>query len=198
MMNLKSVFVYPKLPENLSKLQALAYNLWGTWNYQAINLFYRIDAPLFRAVNHNPIQFLVNLPGERIAQLADDKGFLFELDRVWEQFQEYMRYDGQFQTGGGHPLGPKDTVAYFSMEFGLHECIPIYGGGLGVLAGDFLKAASDLNLPVVGVGLIYKYGYFTQCTRYGVPTGRGSISKCPSWASPSRSSCGRSTWARSR
>ncbi len=161
-MNLKSVFVYPKLPENLSKLQALAYNLWGTWNYKAINLFYRIDAPLFRAVNHNPIQFLVNLPGERIAQLADDKGFLFELDRVWEQFQEYMRYDGQFQTGGGRPLGPKDTVAYFSMEFGLHECIPIYGGGLGVLAGDFLKAASDLNLPVVGVGLIYKYGYFTQ------------------------------------
>jgi starch phosphorylase len=161
-MNLKNIFVYPKLPDNLSKLQSLAYNLWCTWNYQAISLFYRIDAQLFRAVNHNPIQFLVNLPSERIAQLAQDKGFLFELERVWGQFQEYMQYDGQFRPGDGGVLGRNDTVAYFSMEFGLHECIPIYGGGLGLLAGDFLKAASDLNLPVVGVGLVYKYGYFTQ------------------------------------
>jgi starch phosphorylase len=161
-MNLKSIFVYPKLPDHLSKLQALAYNLWCTWNYEAIRLFYRIDAQLFRAVNHNPIQFLVNLPGARIAQLAEDKGFLFELEKVWDQFQRYMQYDGQFRTDSGQFLRPNDTVAYFSMEFGLHECIPIYGGGLGVLAGDFLKAASDLNLPVVGVGLVYKYGYFTQ------------------------------------
>ncbi|MCX5644078.1 MAG: alpha-glucan family phosphorylase [Phycisphaerae bacterium] len=161
-MNLKNIFVYPKLPDNLGKLQSLAYNLWCTWNYEAIGLFYRIDAPLFRAVNHNPIQFLVNLPSERIAQLAQDKGFLFELERVWGQFQEYMQYDGQFRPSDGGVLGRNDTVAYFSMEFGLHECIPIYGGGLGLLAGDFLKAASDLNLPVVGVGLVYKYGYFTQ------------------------------------
>lgn len=69
-MNLKNIFVYPRLPENLSKLQSLAYNLWCTWNYEAISLFYRIDAPLFRAANHNPIQFLVNLPSERIAQPA--------------------------------------------------------------------------------------------------------------------------------
>ena len=117
---------------------------------------------LFRAVNHNPIQFLVNLPSERIAQLAQDQGFLFELERVWEQFQEYMRYDSRVPHHAAAVLGRSDTVAYFSMEFGLHECIPIYGGGLGVLAGDFLKAASDLNLPIVGVGLVYKYGYFTQ------------------------------------
>jgi glycogen phosphorylase len=161
-MNLRNLFVYPKLPDALGKLQALAYNLWCTWNYEAIRLFYRIDAPRFRAANHNPIQFLVSLPGTRIAQLAQDRGFLFELDRVWDQFQKYLRYDGRFQTGAGASLGPKDTVAYFSMEFGLHESIPIYGGGLGVLSGDFLKAASDLNLPVVGVGLVYKYGYFTQ------------------------------------
>jgi len=161
-MNLKNLFVYPRLPDNLSKLQSLAYNLWCTWNYEAIRLFYRIDAALFRAVNHNPIRFLVSLSSERIAQLADDRGFLFELERVWGQFQEYMRYDGQFRVGDGEFLGPNDIVAYFSMEFGLHECIPIYGGGLGVLSGDFLKAASDLNLPVVGIGLVYKYGYFTQ------------------------------------
>ncbi len=161
-MNLKSIFIYPRLPESLSKLQALAYNLWCTWNYQAIRLFYRIDAQRFRTARHNPIQFLVTLPAERIAQLAEDRAFLFELDRVWEQFQEYLRYEGRFRTNAGRSLGPEDIVAYFSMEFGLHECIPIYGGGLGVLAGDFLKAASDLNLPLVGLGLVYKYGYFTQ------------------------------------
>ncbi|MCU0915834.1 MAG: alpha-glucan family phosphorylase [Planctomycetes bacterium] len=161
-MNLKNIFVYPKLPDSLAKLQALAYNLWCTWNYQAISLFYRIDAPLFRAVHHNPILFLASLPGERIAQLAEDKGFLFEMERVWEQFRQYMAYGDQFRTSRGGTLAPGETVAYYSMEFGLHECIPIYGGGLGVLSGDFLKAASDLNLPLVGVGLVYKYGYFTQ------------------------------------
>jgi len=161
-MNLKNLFVYPRLPDNLAKLQTLAYNLWCTWNYEAISLFYRIDAQLFRAVNHNPIQFLVNLSSERITQLAEDRGFLFELDRVWGQFQKYLQYDGQFRTEAGAFLRPRDVVAYFSMEFGLHECIPIYGGGLGVLSGDFLKAASDLNLPIVGIGLVYKYGYFTQ------------------------------------
>jgi starch phosphorylase len=161
-MILKNIFVYPRLPDTLSKLHRLAYDLWSTWNYEAINLFYRIDAQLFRASNHNPVQFLLNLPNERIRQLADDKGFLFELEQVWEQFQQYMEYDGRFVTPAGDALEPDDIVAYFAMEFGLHECIPIYGGGLGVLSGDFLKAASDLNLPVVGVGLIYKYGYFTQ------------------------------------
>ena len=113
-------------------------------------------------MNHNPILFLASLPGERISQLAEDKGFLFELEKVWRQFQQYMQYDGQFQAGEGGTLKPGETVAYFAMEFGLHECIPIYGGGLGLLSGDFLKASSDLNLPVVGIGLVYKYGYFTQ------------------------------------
>ena len=161
-MILKNVFVYPRLPENLDKLHSLAYNLWGTWNYEAINLFYRIDGQLFRASNHNPIQFLLNLPRERIQQLAQDRGFLFELEKVWDQFREYTEYNERFTTTSGDVLEADDMVAYFAMEFGLHECIPIYGGGLGVLSGDFLKAASDLNLPLVGIGLIYKYGYFTQ------------------------------------
>jgi len=161
-MILKNIFVYPKLPKSLHKLHLLAYSLWCTWNYAAINLFYRIDAERFRASNHNPIQFLLHLPKERISELAADKGFLFELDEVWEQFQQYSQYNEQFRTPAGGTLDPTDIVAYFSMEFGLHECIPIYGGGLGVLSGDFLKAASDLNVPLVGIGLIYKYGYFTQ------------------------------------
>jgi starch phosphorylase len=161
-MNLRSFFVYPRLPKNLGKLHLLAYNLWCTWNYDAINLFYHIDAQRFRASNHNPIQFLLHLPQEHINRLANDKGFLFEMDRVWGRFQQYLAYDERFVGPDGRALAPDDIVAYFAMEFGLHECIPIYGGGLGVLSGDFLKAASDLNLPVVGLGPIYKYGYFTQ------------------------------------
>ncbi|MGE5296310.1 MAG: alpha-glucan family phosphorylase, partial [Solirubrobacterales bacterium] len=161
-MILKNLFVYPKLPESLSKLQQLANNLWCTWNYEAIRLFYRIDAQLFRTVNHNPIQFLINLPKERIRQLAHDKGFLFELNEVWQQFHQYMQYNERFKTTYDGSLDDTDIVAYFAMEFGLHECVPIYSGGLGVLSGDFLKAASDVNLPLVGVGLVYKYGYFTQ------------------------------------
>jgi starch phosphorylase len=161
-MILKNIFVYPRLPDNLRRLHALAYNLWCTSNYDAIRLFYRIDGQLFRAVNHNPVQFLLSLPSERIAQLSEDRGFLFEMDKVWQRFQEYMAYNEQFRTAAGGMLAPDDIVAYFAMEFGLHECIPIYGGGLGVLSGDFLKAASDLNMPLVGIGLIYKYGYFTQ------------------------------------
>lgn len=161
-MILKRLFVYPKFPESLEKLQKLAYNIWCTWNYDAIRLFYRIDAELWRTVNHNPVQFLLSLPKERLDELAADRGFLFELENVWEQFQRYTDYDAQFHTPRSGHLPPEDLVAYFSMEFGLHECIPIYGGGLGILAGDVLKAASDLNLPLVGVGLVYKLGYFNQ------------------------------------
>jgi len=157
----KNIFVYPRYPENLSRLYTLAHNLWCTWNYEAIDLFYRVDSQLFRAVNHNPIRLLLSLPQDRIGELSRDKGFLFELERVWEKFQDYMKYN-RAQNGTGSELAEDDTVAYFAMEFGLHECIPIYGGGLGILSGDFLKAASDLDLPIVGVGLIYKYGYFTQ------------------------------------
>jgi len=163
-MNFKDIFVYPRFPQNLNKLYLLSYNLWSMWNYDAINLFYRIDAPLFRAVHHNPIQFLLDLPLETVNAVSTDKSFIAELDRVWDIFQEYIRFDRASKNGNSDLAGwGKDNVAaYFSMEFGLHECIPMYGGGLGVLSGDFLKTASDLGLPVIGVGLIYKYGYFTQ------------------------------------
>jgi starch phosphorylase len=158
----KSIFVYPRYPENLKKLYLLAQNLWCTWNYEAINLFYRTDSQLFRAVNHNPVRLLLSLPKERFEELSNDKGFLFELENVWERFQEYIKYSGPDLGEDSGGLSKNDVVAYFSMEFGLHECVPIYGGGLGILSGDFLKAASDLDLPVVGVGLVYKFGYFTQ------------------------------------
>lgn len=161
-MRLKSIFVYPRYSESLEKLYELACNLWCTWNYDAIKLFYRIDSKLFRAVKHNPVRFLYSLPKERIKELSADRGFLFELEEVWKRYQDYLSYGVQNTEPGRKVINTNDTIAYFAMEFGLHECIPIYGGGLGVLSGDFLKAASDMAIPIVGVGLIYKYGYFTQ------------------------------------
>ena len=89
---LKDIFVHPRYPESLTKLYELAYNLWCTWNYDAIKLFYRIDSTLFRAVNHNPVRFLYSLPKERIKELSGDRGFLFELEEVWKRYQDYLRY----------------------------------------------------------------------------------------------------------
>jgi len=161
-MAFRNVFVYPRYPENLERLYRLAYNLWSTWNYEAIRLFYRVDVSLFQKVKHNPVRLLMSLSQERIDELSHDDGFLFELNEVWENYQEYMSHTETGEQNKANALTPNDVIAYFSMEFGLHECIPIYGGGLGILAGDFLKAASDMALPIIGVGLIYRFGYFTQ------------------------------------
>jgi len=163
-MNFRTILVHPEFPENLSKLYELASNLWCTWSYDALNLFYRIDAELFRRVQHNPIKFLHSLPKYKVESISRDRALLFELEQVWESFQEYMKYSGKFEemADGKDFLKPDDVVAYFSMEYGLHEAIPIYAGGLGVLSGDTMKGASDLGLPLVGVGLVYKCGYFTQ------------------------------------
>lgn len=160
----KSIFVYPSYPENLQHLYELASNLWSTWNYDAIDLFYRVDARVFREVNHNPLELLHSLSKERLNDLSGDEGFLSELEKVWEKFQNYLQYAGTFKNeySGECNFGQNDAIAYFSMEFGLHESIHTYAGGLGVLAGDFLKGASDLGLPVVGIGLLYRFGYFTQ------------------------------------
>ena len=161
-MAFKNIFVYPRYPENLSRLYALAHNLWCLWDYDAVNLFYRIDTRLFRSVNHNPVKFLLNLPEEKMKELAGDKAFTAELERVWQKFDEYMKYSGTAQDGGDCGIDKNSIIAYFSMEFGLHESMPIYSGGLGILAGDYLKTASDLGVQVIGVGLTYRFGYFTQ------------------------------------
>lgn len=160
----KSILVYPRYPEKLKHLYELAYNLWSVWDYEAIALFYRIDARLFSKSNHNPIKLLYSLNREKLEDLSDDKGFLFELEKVWGKFQHYLQYAGTFkdECEGECNLDESDIIAYFSMEFGLHESIHIYAGGLGILSGDYLKGASDLALPVVAVGLLYKFGYFTQ------------------------------------
>jgi starch phosphorylase len=160
----KNFFVYPKYPENLTKLYRLACNLWAVWDYDAIALFYRIDTSLFRQANHSPLKFLHSLSKEKLAELAQDRGFLFELDRVWEKFQAYLKHTAAFkeQCPFKCDFEPNDIIAYFSMEYGFHESVPIYAGGLGIFSGDFLKAASDLDMPIIGVGLLYKHGYFTQ------------------------------------
>ncbi len=152
--------VLPHLPERLQSLTKLAYNMWWCWNHEAVSLFRRIDADLFTAVENSPVKLLGSISQSRLEQLLKDDGFLAHMDRVTEALDYYM-------TG---PTWFKETysdagdfrVAYFSAEFGIHDSIPVYSGGLGVLAGDHLKSASDLGLPLVGVGLMYREGYFRQ------------------------------------
>jgi len=160
----KKFYVKPHIRGNLSKLYELAENMWSYWDKEAERLFSRIDTYLYHQTRHNLKLFLEKLPPERLDQLSTDKGFLNELDKVWNRFQEYMKFEGSYFTPEGVevPFERDKVIVYFSMEFGLHESLPVYSGGLGVLAGDFLKAASDIDIPLIGVGLLYRYGYFTQ------------------------------------
>ena len=150
----------PRLPERLSKLLDIANNLWWCWNPDAVNLFFRIDRDLWAQTHENPRLLLGEVGQVRLEELAKSDSFLAHMDRVWDSLQEYM---STHRWAAHNPQAPNDMlVVYLSAEFGLHECLSIYSGGLGVLAGDHLKAASDLGLPLVGVGLLYREGYFRQ------------------------------------
>ncbi len=148
-------------PKRLSRLTELPYNLWWTWHHEAGRLFGRLDYDLWERLNHNPIRFLREVKRKRYTVAVKDKDYLAHYDRV---FAAYDAYFGEKKTWAArqHPELTNRPIAYFSMEFGLHEELPIYSGGLGVLAGDHLKEASDLGLPLVGMGLMYAEGYFTQ------------------------------------
>src|SRR5262249_18476589 len=146
--------VLPHIPDRLQNLQKLAYNMWWCWNHEAVALFRRIDDDLFDNVENNPVKLLSAVEQSRLEQLENDEGFLVHLDRVEEAFNNYMSAQTWFQDN--YPDAKEFRVAYFSAEFGLHESVPIYSGGLGLLAGDHLKAASDLGLPLIGVGLMYR------------------------------------------
>src|SRR6516165_9203608 len=167
---IRTFTVLPHLPERLQALQKLAYNLWWCWNHEAVALFRRVDADAFEAVEHSPVKLLGAIDQNRLEQLLHDDGFLAHLDRVELAFHEYLSAPTWYQetytstkSNNGTPRLPADfTIAYFSAEFGMHESVPIYSGGLGVLSGDHLKSASDLGLPLVGVGLMYREGYFRQ------------------------------------
>lgn len=156
----KTVSVNPKLPDKIAKLQELAYNLWFSWNADASELFRMIDDVLWEKVRHNPVRFLINVSQEKLDAIVKDGEYLSRYDEVMNNFDRYCKEDKWFVKNYSKCVGY--TVAYFSAEFGLHESIPIYSGGLGLLAGDHTKAASDLGLSFVGVGLLYKHGYFTQ------------------------------------
>jgi starch phosphorylase len=160
--------VLPHLPARLRGLQRLAYNLWWCWNHDAIALFRRIDQTKFEEAEHSPVKLLAILGQDVLEKLTQDDGFLAHLDRVVENLDRYLAastwFHESFAKGSADPKAVIDQhrIAYFSAEFGIHESIPIYSGGLGLLAGDHLKSASDLGLPLVAVGLMYREGYFRQ------------------------------------
>ncbi len=156
----RTFVVLPALPEPLKPLAEIAHNLWWTWNPEAIELLRRLDVDLWRECKHNPVIVLAQMKQDRLDRLSQDPAYIASLGRTLDALESYLRRKTWFQQHyGNEPMG---TIAYFSAEFGIHECLPIYSGGLGVLAGDHLKSASDLGLPLVGVGLLYRQGYFHQ------------------------------------
>ncbi len=152
--------VVPRLPERLEVLLDISHNLWWCWNHDAIDLFHRIDRDLWNTVNQNPCKLLGQVSQLRLEELAQDDSFLAHQDRVAEKLEEYLTTNNWKDKNTEAPEGFQ--VAYMSAEFGLHESLRIYSGGLGILAGDHLKASSDLGLPLVGIGLLYRGGYFSQ------------------------------------
>jgi len=155
---LQTYQVFPATPEPLKFLERLARNLWWCWHVDAIELFRRINPRLWSQSGRNPILFSTLIPQERLDDLAQDESYLAHLKRVQRKFESQVWDKAQ------DPLAreKEGLIAYFSMEFGLHESVPLFAGGLGVLAGDHLKAASDRDLPLVGIGLLYRKGYFHQ------------------------------------
>lgn len=149
------------LPRRIDRLGELAYNLWWTWRPNAQRLFSRIDNDLWEHLAHNPILLLRQVERAALNGVAQDNRYLALYDSVFAEFDNYLVMTDTW-SDRTHPELANKPIAYFSMEFGLHETLPIYSGGLGVLAGDHLKEASDLGLPLAGVGLMYAEGYFSQ------------------------------------
>ena len=156
---LRSFTVRPSMPPELAALEELAMNLRWSWDAQTRDLFRWVDPDVWDATVHDPVRLLGLVPRERLDALVDDAAFMRFLGEVRAELERYVDGDRWFQSRDGSPLR---SVAYFSPEFGISEALPQYSGGLGVLAGDHLKAASDLGLPLVGIGLFYRHGYFRQ------------------------------------
>jgi starch phosphorylase len=152
--------VLPALPDSLMALETIARNMFWSWNHDFVGLFKRIDSNLWDDCGHNPISFLASVSQERLEAMTENQGFLCKLKQAAEKLQDYLDGSTWFEKVCGKDS--KQLIAYFSAEFGIHECLPVYAGGLGILAGDHLKSASDLGVPIVGVGLLYQKGYFRQ------------------------------------
>lgn len=152
--------VVPRIPKRLKPLHTIAFNLRWSWTRNAVALFRRIDIDLWEKCGHNPVALLGALHPQRLRSLQDDEAFLAHMDSVHDELSRYLKratwysrvYEGKLQM----------RIGYFSFEFGIHECLPIYSGGLGALAGDHVKSADELGLPLVGVGLAYQKGYYRQ------------------------------------
>src|SRR5512146_1200039 len=153
--------VVPSLPPALESLRSLAYNLRWAWNHETIELFRRIDRDLWEETNHNPVLLLGRVSQARLETLTRDEAFIEHMEAARKRLDHYLAEKATWfhrvHDGEGKPM-----VAYFSAEFGITECLSIFAGGLGILAGDHLKSASDLGVPLVGVGLLYQQGYFRQ------------------------------------
>ena len=157
---IRTLDVKPRIPEILQDINELAYNLWFVWNYEAQDLFKRMNPDLWEETGKNPVEFLCCLKQGELEILANDDGFIAHLDRVKQEFDRYVseKPDSKIFGKRERPF----IVAYFTAECGIADCLPIYSGGLGILSGDHLKSASDLNLPIIGISLAYQKGYFRQ------------------------------------
>ncbi|MFH0975101.1 MAG: alpha-glucan family phosphorylase [Spirochaetota bacterium] len=160
MAKIKKFRVFPYLPEALKPLLKIAQNLSWIWNFEAIELFRRLDVDIWREVRHNPIALLGSLSQQTMDEAASSESFIAHMKRVEDELNWQLTKKTWFEENrsGNENM----EIAYFSAEFGIHECLPIYAGGLGILAGDHLKSASELGLPLNGVGLLYRLGYFHQ------------------------------------
>ncbi len=162
--NIKAFQVFPDVPAPLQPLLEMANNLWWVWHPDAVELFRRLDRDLWVEVHHNPVKLLGIIDQKKLADTVANDGYMAQLTRVYQAFKYHLKETGWF--GKAHAAAPEEKkpflVAYFSAEFGLHESLPVYSGGLGVLAGDHLKSASEIGLPLVAMGLLYRNGYFQQ------------------------------------
>jgi len=152
--------VVPALPKELEDLDFIARNIYWCWNLDFVNLFNRIDSQLWKAYSHNPIKLLELFHSSALDELAQNRGFVSQVKRARQKLDSYLNSSTWYERNCAK--SGKAAIAYFSAEFGLHESLPFYSGGLGLLAGDHLKSASDLGVPLVGVGLLYQKGYFRQ------------------------------------
>ena len=155
------ITVNPQLPKRIEKLSEISNNLWWSWNTEFLRLFKIIDRDLWETCEKNPVKFLKLVSQDRLEQITKNTEFLKEYDKLSKEFEDYMNSKNTWFSNK-YPENKNDLIAYFSAEYGLDQTIPIYSGGLGILSGDHLKSASDLGIPLVAVGLLYKNGYFHQ------------------------------------
>ena len=152
------ITVNPQLPKRIEKLSEISNNLWWSWNTEFLRLFKTIDNDLWETCEKNPVKFLKQVSQERLEAVSKNVEFLKEYDKLARQFEDYMNSKNTW-FANNYPENKNDLIAYFSAEYGLDQTIAIYSGGLGILSGDHLKSASDLGIPLVAVGLLYKNGY---------------------------------------